>query len=162
MARRKSRNKQSSARADREDRSALLMSWGRFAEWTKLPDRGAGVCKQKWQREQDVQRLAELSAWCVWGPAREPGWLKFGLCGMEWQKPRLRGWKRPMSSQSPFPISSFSISEPKCPWCSHPSLARETGLNLFELKERRSRMETGQKPGHNLASRKPKTRRFYM
>ena len=110
------------------------------------------------EEESNVQRPTLFNVWwgvkCFSNGAGVAGvWAVWN--GMA--PAQATGWKRPMSSQSLFSISSFSISKPKCPWCSHPWLAQENGFNLFELKGRRSRMETGQKPGHNLSSQQPKT-----
>lgn len=48
--------------------------------------------------EQYVQGCSELSVGCVWGMANKPVWLEFGLCGKQWQKPRMQRWKRPIIS----------------------------------------------------------------
>lgn len=118
-----------------------------FMEWVKLPDGWVGVCKTEKRvvvLERTVCAKVHLTKCLVClGNSKRAGWLESGLCGMEGQNPRLQGWKGPMSSSSLFSISSFSVSKPKCPWCSHPWLAQANGFNLFELKERRSRMETG-------------------
>lgn len=44
------------------------------------------------QGAQDVQRCTrtQLNVWCVWGTARELGWLALGLCGMDGTSPGCR------------------------------------------------------------------------